>query len=162
MTKAPIPILGLGIFSLMLLGCQDTKLKKTKEVFVKFNKEAVLEIYDESEQLVIQYDVELADTPYERQTGLMYRTSMRSDQGMLFVFDQPALRSFYMKNTPLSLDLLFLNERLEIVSIYKDATPNDLSPISSQKDAKYVLELLSGEIKKWGLTLGMNINYTKL
>jgi uncharacterized membrane protein (UPF0127 family) len=162
MMKARIPILGLGLFSLILLGCQDTKAKKTKEVSVQFNKEALLEIYNQSEQLVTQYDVELADTPYERQTGLMYRTSMQSNQGMLFVFDQPAPRSFYMKNTPLSLDILFLNEHLEIVSIHKDATPNDHSPIYSQKNAKYVLELLSGQSKIWGLIPGMKINFIKL
>lgn len=136
--------------------------KKIKEAPIGFKKEAQLKILDQREETLVTYDIEFADTPYKRQTGLMYRTEMASHQGMLFIFEDSALRSFYMKNTPIALDLIFLNETLEIVHIHENSIPNDPSSIPSLVPAKYVLELVAGQSKEYQLAKGMKIKYTKL
>jgi uncharacterized membrane protein (UPF0127 family) len=81
---------------------------------------------------------------------------------MLFVFDQEQILSFYMKNTPLSLDLLFLNGELEIIHIYKNARPNDPNAINSKFPARYVLELAAGTSDKYQIQTGDFVQYTTL
>lgn len=136
--------------------------KKIKEAPIGFKIEAQLKILDQREETLVTYDIEFADTPYKRQTGLMYRTEMASHQGMLFIFEDSALRSFYMKNTSIALDLIFLNENLEIVHVYENSIPNDPFSIPSLVPAKYVLELVAGQSKEYQLAKGMKIKYTKL
>lgn len=136
--------------------------KKIKEAPIGFKKDAQLKILDQREETLVTYDIEFADTPYKRQTGLMYRTEMASHQGMLFIFEDSALRSFYMKNTSIALDLIFLNENLEIVHVYENSIPNDPFSIPSLVPAKYVLELVAGQSKEYQLAKGMKIKYTKL
>jgi uncharacterized membrane protein (UPF0127 family) len=67
--------------------------------------------------------VELADTPAERSFGLMYRKDLAADAGMLFIFDDMQDRNFWMKNTPLPLDMIFIDARGEIVGVVADTTP---------------------------------------
>ena len=157
--KSVFLILGVLFF---LSACNNTPSITIKEASVVFKKEASLVIFNLNGELIKEYDIELADTPYERQTGLMYRTEMNSNNGMLFIFEDSAIRSFYMKNTLISLDLIFLNESLEIISIYKNATPYDESSIPSLATAKYVLELRSGQSELHQFTEGMKIKYTEL
>lgn len=157
--KSVFLILGVLFF---LSARNNTPSRTIKEASVVFKKEASLAIFNLNGELVKEYDIELADTPYERQTGLMYRTEMNSHNGMLFIFEDSAIRSFYMKNTLISLDLIFLNESLEIISICKNTTPNDESSIPSLAPAKYVLELRSGQSELHQFTEGMKIKYTEL
>ena len=152
-------ILGVLFF---FSACNNTRSRTIKEATVVFKKEASLEIFNLNGELIKEYDIELADTPYERQTGLMYRTEMNSNNGMLFIFEDSTLRTFYMKNTLISLDIIFLNESLEIISIYKNTTPNNESSIPSLVPARYVLELRSGQSELNQFTEGMKIKYTEL
>jgi hypothetical protein len=94
--KSVFLILGVLFF---LSACNNTPSITIKEASVVFKKEASLVIFNLNGELIKEYDIELADTPYERQTGLMYRTEMNSNNGMLFIFEDSAIRSFYMKNT---------------------------------------------------------------
>ena len=78
---------------------------------VIFKKEGELVIFKKtSDSTKIDLDIEISDNDYEIQTGLMYRTSMKSNQGMLFIFDDIRERFFYMKNTKIPLDLIYINE----------------------------------------------------
>ena len=151
-------ILGVLFF---FSACNNTPSRTIKEATVIFI-EASLDIFNLNGELIKEYDIELADTPYERQTGLMYRTEMNSNNGMLFIFEDSTLRTFYMKNTLISLDIIFLNESLEIISIYKNTTPNNESSIPSLVQARYVLELRSGQSELNQFTEGMKIKYTEL
>ena len=72
--------------------------------------------------------VEVADTPDRRSLGLMYRKELASDAGMLFIFDATDHLSFWMKNTPLPLDMIFIGEDRRIVGIVKDAVPFTTTP----------------------------------
>jgi uncharacterized membrane protein (UPF0127 family) len=92
----------------------------------------------------VPFDIELAQTASERARGLMYRESMPTDAGMLFVYEKPAPVSFWMKNTLIPLDMIFTDQRGVIVSIHKNAIPHDETPIFGGEAVFSVLELNAG------------------
>lgn len=149
-------ILALGI---VFASCKDEK-KVIKQTEVSFKKEGELTIF-KSDSTQINLDIEIADTDFDIQTGLMYRNAMEKNQGMLFVFDDAQPRSFYMKNTQISLDLIFINENKTIVSFQKNAKPFDESSLPSNTPAKYVLEVNAGLVNEWIVSVGDSINFNQ-
>lgn len=106
--------------------------------------------------------VELALTQDEQIRGLMFREKLSENRGMLFVFQEEANYSFWMKNTLIPLDIIWLNKEREVVFISKNAQPcpADLCPfISPGKPAQYVLEINSGITDKIGLHLGDKMSF---
>ncbi len=99
-------------------------------------------------------DSELALTSSEQQLGLMYRKEMTERSGMLFVFPDEKPRSFWMKNTYLELDIIYLSKDLEVVSIVERAVPLTETPRPSGAPAMYVLEVKAGLSKAWGIQPG--------
>lgn len=89
-------------------------------------------------------EVAIADSDKERSQGLMDVRNLPSDKGMLFIFEENQARSFWMANTPLSLDIIFINEDFEIVRIHKSAQPYSEKSFSSEKPARYVIETNGG------------------
>lgn len=85
------------------------------------------------------YKVEIADTPEKQRKGLMGRKSLPSDQGMLFIYDEPQDVSYWMKNTSVSLDIIFIDDDMEVISV-KQGQPMSEEPIT-EKDVQYVLEV---------------------
>ncbi len=106
----------------------------------------------------IMLDVDVADTPYKREYGLMFRWQINWGNGMLFIFDDEQMRSFWMKNTYIPLDMIFLNASGTIVSIYPGAKPMDETPISSISPTKYVIEVNSWWTLEAWLQPGMGID----
>lgn len=92
----------------------------------------------------LSISAELALTDEQRAQGLMNRMFMADDEGMLFIFQNEATRSFWMKNTLISLDMIFINSSGIIVDINKNAIPGNLIPYASSAPAKYVLEVNGG------------------
>lgn len=90
------------------------------------------------------FDVELALTPGQQAQGLMHREEMAADAGMLFVFPRPRPASFWMKNTILPLDIIFIGPDGAILNIAKRTTPMSTESVPSDGDAKAVLELNAG------------------
>ena len=87
---------------------------------------------------------------------------MENNQGMLFVFDNETERFFYMKNTKIPLDLIYINTNRNIVSFQKHAKPFDESSLPSNAPAQYVLEVNSGLVDTWNLTVGDSITFSNL
>lgn len=106
---------------------------------------------------VATVSVEMADTPDEQEKGLMYRTSMDDGKGMLFVFSGDLPRSFWMKNTPLPLDMVFVDSSFKIVDINRNATPNSLTVFTSSRGCKYVVEVNGGFCDAHGIRVGDRI-----
>lgn len=108
------------------------------------------------------FSIELAQTPEERAQGLMNREHLDSDAGMLFVFDDEQPRTFWMKNTLIPLDMIFLDSDKKVVEIKSDVLPceSDLCTMYSSLPAKYVLELNAGIAKSRGITVGMTSKLT--
>ena len=105
----------------------------------------------------LEVDVEIADNDDTRQRGLMYRYNMEEFQGMFFVFPYEDYRSFWMKNTYLSLDIIYINANNEIVSIQKYTQPKSTYSLPSEKPAKYVLEVNAGFTDKYQIKPGDKI-----
>jgi len=103
------------------------------------------------------FDVELATNRKEKARGLMFREEMDSDKGMLFVFREDDKHSFWMENTLIPLDIIWLNRNKEIVFISKDTQPckEETCPlITPDTKARYVLEVNGGVADKKGLIIG--------
>ncbi len=105
------------------------------------------------------FQVDLAVTPAQRSRGLMFRKTMAEDEGMLFLFDREAPRSFWMKNTYLPLDIIFLDRRGVIVSITANAQPLNETVIPSGVPAAGVLEVLAGTSRRLGIETGDRVVY---
>lgn len=135
---------------------EEPKIVQTEEIKVveiDFEKEAEVSIIKEGKVLKT-IDVELANTPEERNLGLMYRKGMDENQGMLFIFPDEDMRSFYMRNTEFSLDIIYLDKDRKVVSIAKRAKPYDETSLPSEAPAMYVLEINGGLSDKWGIDKG--------
>lgn len=128
---------------------------------VTFTKEGNLKILKPDSTLVAAYEIEIADNDYEIQTGLMYRSKMREDRGMLFIFEEEEPRYFYMKNTEISLDLLYINKDNVVVSLYKNAMPLDEATLPASNPATYVFEINGGLIDKLKIEEGYLINFSR-
>lgn len=100
-----------------------------------------------------RFDIEIADDDLERARGLMFRTVMPDDRGMLFVFPQEGRRSFWMKNTPMPLDLLFIGQDGVIRAIMQ-GIPHSEASIAPPAQARFVLELKAGTAQKAGIAVG--------
>ncbi|WP_345075988.1 DUF192 domain-containing protein [Flavivirga amylovorans] len=143
-----------------LSSCKENK-KTIKQTEVTFKKEGELTIFKSIDSTAVTLDIEIADTDFDIQTGLMYRNSMGTRQGMLFVFKDVKERFFYMKNTKIPLDLIYINENNNIVSFQKNAKPFDESSLPSNFPAKYVLEINANLVDTWSLSVGDSISYIK-
>lgn len=154
-------IIILGSMALPFSCRQDSKNKKipVKDQDIGFTAEGKLQIYKKDSIQVATLDIEIADNDYERETGLMYRNTMKPNQGMLFIFGEEEPRYFYMKNTQIALDIIYINAEKEIVSIVKNTVPLDETSLPSQAPAKYVLEVNAGLSDQWGLAAGDRISF---
>ena len=98
--------------------------------------------------------VTVADTPSERNTGLMYIDLMPKNQGMLFVYKEPRPASFWMKNTKIPLDLIFLNSTGQVVHIHHNAEPLNETIIRGGENIQYVVEINGGLAEEIGISIG--------
>ena len=148
------------IFLISVSGCKQDKKTEIKTASISFEKEGELQIY-KRDSLLTHINIEIAETDYETQTGLMYRESMQEKQGMLFIFPDIAMHSFYMKNTEIPLDLIFIDANQHIASFQENAQPFNEEGLSSQVPIKYVLEVNAGLAEKWLLEVGDRVVFTR-
>ena len=159
--KIRVPIIVAAALATCILASCNNEKKQVKKVEVEFKKEGELILRKSiSDSIVAKLDIEIADTDYDVQTGLMYRNSMATNQGMLFVFPTMRERFFYMKNTRISLDLIYLDNNRTIVSFQENARPLDEASLPSEVPAQYVLEVNAGLAEKWILEIGDQMEYS--
>lgn len=115
-----------------------------------------------TENSAISYDVEVADTEVERAAGLMFRQDFPQNRAMLFDFEETRAVSMWMKNTPLPLDMLFLNETGLISGIAENTTPQSLEVISSPQPVAYVVELNAGQVAANRIKTGDRVLHTAI
>jgi uncharacterized protein len=109
----------------------------------------------------VSFNIEIADEPIERQRGLMFRERLPDGQGMLFVFEDVDLHTFWMKNTPQPLDIIFIGQDRLISSIQK-GEPLSTATIPSGAPARSVLELAYGEAARLGIKRGDRVEHPAL
>jgi uncharacterized membrane protein (UPF0127 family) len=101
-----------------------------------------------------RFIIEIADEQSEREVGLMYRTDLPQNRGMLFDFGTDRMVTMWMRNTPLSLDMIFIDRSGRIVRVAENTTPYSPAIISSQRAVRYVLELNAGVAAAKGIRAG--------
>ncbi|MFA7284384.1 MAG: DUF192 domain-containing protein [Candidatus Absconditabacterales bacterium] len=101
--------------------------------------------------------VSVATTPEQRRMGLMYRSGLGVQEGMLFVFDKEQPLSFWMENTYIPLDLIYIGKDNIIKHIHKGAKPLDLTGLPSIQPAQYVVEVNSGFVDKFDVKVGETV-----
>jgi len=107
----------------------------------------------------VTFTVEIADDEAEREQGLMYRTSLGPNAGMLFEWTVPAQRAFWMKNTYIPLDIIYIGFNGRILSIAAMAEPFSEEPIPSQGAALGVLEIAGGRAAELGIDIGDQVHH---
>lgn len=134
---------------------EDTQVRKNKPTLPQ-TELAFISEGNQIEQLLL---VEIAADDYTRAFGLMFRESLPENQGMLFIFKNEELQSFWMKNTPISLDIIFVNENKEIVKVHKYTEPYSTRSYPSIQPAKYVVETVAGYCDRYGISEGYYVNW---
>jgi uncharacterized protein len=131
----------LLVFAVLVAGCASTSINQVI-------------LSGEKGQKVVT--VEVADSFAEWQKGLMDRTTLEADRGMLFVFPDVQTRSFWMKNTLIPLDMLFISDKFEIVDMttMQPCKADPCPSYSSKKPAMYVLEVNAGYANANNITVG--------
>ncbi|MEK0081805.1 DUF192 domain-containing protein [Benzoatithermus flavus] len=117
------------------------------------------ELFIETAKGPRRFTVELADTPETRAKGLMFRESMPVDHGMLFDFGTEQPVAFWMRNTPLPLDMLFIDAHGVVVGIARDTTPYSEEPIPSGRPVRAVLEVNAGTAERLGIVPGARVRH---
>ncbi|SHK12011.1 DUF192 domain-containing protein [Rhodothermus profundi] len=157
----PTITLALGIFLLFLAThCQRPAPPPPTELSIPFREDGQLAFVRNGDTLVT-IAIEIAETDSARQRGLMGRTHLPERSGMLFIFEREEMQGFWMANTPLSLDIIFVNEDSQIVSIAKYTRPYSTETISSQFPARFVVEVPAGFADTYGVLEGDRIRWRR-
>ena len=108
------------------------------------------------------FEVEVVKNKSEREKGLMFRDILEENKGMLFIFEKEDLYNFWMKDTLIPLDIIWIDKNLEVNSIFENATPclENTCPVYNPKiKALYVLEVNSGIVKNKNITVGEKVSF---
>ena len=106
-----------------------------------------------------RFSIEIADDATERAQGLMFRTELAPSSGMLFVYEEPQLLTFWMRNTLIELDMLFIDQQGVVRHIHPRAKPKDETPISGGDNLTHVLEINGGLAESLGISTGDQVRH---
>ena len=152
-------ILLCGTF--VIAGCGNKPQTQQKPISSMFQKEGSLTFLDTEGKTITNIDIEIADTPRDRETGMMGRPSLGDKNGMLFVFEEEQYLSFWMMNTMISLDMLFINADNEIVTIHRSTVPFSKGSYSADAPGLYVLEVNGGFCDRYGIVVGQKVDWKR-
>ncbi len=162
LVKVGVGVLIIAVVALLIVpNLINRKGTTSTEEFEErfFTKEGSVTLSDSTGKPKITLDAEFADTEYDRQLGLMFRKSMKETQGMLFIFPVEEMQSFWMRNTYISLDMIFIDANKKIVTIHKNTKTLSDQSYASTKPAKYVLEVVGGFCDRHGIVEGDLVSY---
>jgi uncharacterized protein len=135
---------------------------KNKDNEFVFKKDAVLTFFDSTGNTMAKIDIQIANTDFDRQLGLMFRKSMAENQGMLFIFTQESVQSFWMRNTYISLDMIFVNADKKIITIQRNTKILSDKSYQSTAPAKYVIEVDAGFSNRFNIKVGDRVNWSQI
>jgi uncharacterized membrane protein (UPF0127 family) len=125
-----------------------------------FRKNGELTFADSAGTPKTKIEIQIANTEFDRELGLMYRKSMEENQGMLFIFPAESVQSFWMRNTYIPLDMIFVNSNKRIITIHKDTKTLSDQTYRSTAPAKYVIEVNAGFADKYNIKDGDEVKWT--
>lgn len=150
--------LWVGLLLLGIMSCKDESpapaVDNSQPIEIAFLKEGELTLSN-NDSIIQKVDIEIAKTQNERGIGLMNRSSMEKNQGMLFIFEEDNFTGFYMKDTRIPLDIIFLGADSTVISISKNRRPFDENSEGAASPYRYVLELNAGLSDEWGIEEGV-------
>ena len=161
-TKLSLQKIVIGVLALAVIGffiINNFITNEPKVEYYTFTKEGELTFTDSLGTLKAKIDLEIADNEYERQLGLMSRKEMRENEGMLFIFPRQDYQSFWMRNTLISLDMMFVNDKKEIVTIHKNTKILSETSYPSSAPSIYVVETLAGFADRHNIQVGDKIDW---
>ena len=155
-------IIGLVLIIIAGFFVYNNLIKKTEPAmeYYTFTKEGELVLSDSLGNAKVKIDIEIANTDYDQQLGLMKRVSMGEKQGMLFILSSDEMRSFWMRNTLISLDMIFMGSNKKIVTIHKNTKILSNQSYPSTSPAQYVLEVNAGFTDKYKVNVGDVISWS--
>jgi uncharacterized membrane protein (UPF0127 family) len=127
-----------------------------------FTKQGELTFTKDNDKTIVSIDIEIADDDAKREVGLMGRPVMEERQGMLFIFEEEHLESFWMRNTILPLDMIFINKQGKIVTIHKNTKPFSDDSYSATAIILFVLEVNAGFTDKYGIKEGDMVSWKRM
>lgn len=146
--------------TLFLIGCSNEKTEPKEQYKGRIvTPESSLSFIDSDGNEITSIEIAIADLPEERNQGLMDVNTLPENIGMLFIFDEEAPRSFWMVNTPLPLDIMYVGSDSIIVRIHQNTTPFSETSLASDAPAQYVVETNGGFSLTHGITEGMKIRF---
>jgi len=173
MNRILLKRLGLGLMLLALIGLilpsvgswfrsesdsrqpNQSRAAEIQSLEPQFTEEGVGAFVDQNGDTVASFRLELAETAAETAQGMMYRRSVPAGTGMLFIMAEERPQSFWMRNTYVPLDIIYLNADGTVVSIQANAQPMNDMPLPSEGPAKYVLEIAGGGAAQDGIKTGL-------
>jgi uncharacterized membrane protein (UPF0127 family) len=127
-----------------------------------FKKQGELTLTKSNDKPIVSIDIEIADDDAKREVGLMGRPVMEERQGMLFIFEEEHLESFWMRNTILPLDMIFINKQGKIVTIHKNTKPFSDDSYPANALTMFVLEVNAGFTDKYGIKEGDMVSWKRM
>ena len=161
-SKLSLQQIVIGVLALAVIGffiVNNFITNEPKVEYYTFTKEGELTFTDSLGTLKAKIDLEIADNEYERQLGLMNRKEMKENEGMLFIFPRQDYQSFWMRNTLISLDIMFVNDQKEIVTIHKNTKILSETSYPSSAPSIYVVETLAGFADRHNIQVGDKIDW---
>lgn len=136
--------------------------EQVTHIDIPFHADGMVSIHQAGPQGTVLYNgnIEIAATEQKREQGLMYRDSLAADNGMLFVFPEEEYQAFWMRNTRMPLDIIYIASSGTIVSIAENARPYDETSLPSEGPAQFVLEIKGGLCAELGIKAGDFVTWT--
>lgn len=165
-TTTRTSLTALLFISLFLTGCgSDSERESAPEPSGQqsgrtLNYTASVDFIDNQGNTISTVEVAVADDDESRSEGLMDVFELPRDAGMLFIFEDESPRSFWMANTPLSLDILFVNSEMEIIRIHRNTAPYSQDNILSDGPARYTIEVNAGYTQRHDIMEGMSVRFS--
>lgn len=148
----------LAILGLATIASCDSKSsqgnKPEEKIEIEFIKDGELSLIN-NDSIIKNIEIEVADTDPKRQIGLMNRSEMAENRGMLFVFNQDNSTGFWMKDTRIPLDIIFVGADSTVINVQKNAKPYDQTNYPAVAPYRYTLEVNGGSADKWGIEEGV-------
>ena len=155
-----IAIAGLALYFSQKSGSETEAGMQSETIDIPFRKQGELIFTSQQNgDTLAMIDIEVADNDQLRARGLMYRRTLPENAGMLFIQSMEEMQSFWMKNTYIPLDILFVNRDKEIVTIHANTTPLKEWNYASTKPAIYVVEVNAGFTNRHGIRTGDRIEF---
>lgn len=160
MPTIPYAMRSLFLLCLLLMAACQSKESPPSDPET-FRADGTLSFVRADSSIIRTIEIEIAEDDASRQRGLMYRRQMTLDQGMLFIFNEEDMRSFWMANTPIPLDIAFVDADAQIVNIVKRTKPLSQEHVNSTGPAQYVVEVRGGFSDRYGLDETASIRWQR-